>query len=337
MFSWLRRKIINFFDWVFSLGRPNSQGRPQSQSPYQNQSGSNSNSLSEPNALPSISNTIRIIGDRDCGKTTYLAALIRNPNPDFYNNPIENIVPKTGESEKLENQATIILEDGKKFNPSDILGADEDLSDRPNIAFSITLKDKRSRSIQLEIFCKDYSGEIFGDINVMEEQALSSYINDCADPDVQGLMILLDATKHRQDSVYEISMRTFIRRLLVSRVNGWKGKIAVALTKCENLQIYSKRRELKSSKALVEKYFPKTLQSMRNNLTPDIEVEYFSLSAFGMMGPEGVKQPNVEYVKDITDPTLQFARLKNKNVWRPFGLFAPLYWLCTGDRHPNLD
>jgi hypothetical protein len=23
--------------------------------------------------------------------------------------------------------------------------------------------------------------------------------------------------------------------------------------------------------------------------------------------------------------------------WRPFGLVAPLYWLCTNERHPALD
>jgi hypothetical protein len=31
------------------------------------------------------------------------------------------------------------------------------------------------------------------------------------------------------------------------------------------------------------------------------------------------------------------AVIKNPKLWRPFGLVAPIYWLCKGSRHPDLD
>jgi len=31
------------------------------------------------------------------------------------------------------------------------------------------------------------------------------------------------------------------------------------------------------------------------------------------------------------------AVIKYPKKWKPFGLVATIYWLCTGKRHPRLD
>ena len=48
-----------------------------------------------------------------------------------------------------------------------------------------------------------------------------------------------------------------------------------------------------------------------------------------------IPAPNYRKVKASRDGLA--AVLKEPKKWRPFGLVAPIYWLCTGERHKALD
>jgi hypothetical protein len=61
-------------------------------------------------------------------------------------------------------------------------------------------------------------------------------------------------------------------------------------------------------------------------------VEYFTASAFGMVGVK-FPEPNMEYRKKTKSGI--HAVLKYPERWKPFGLVSPIYWLCTG-RHNEL-
>ena len=64
------------------------------------------------------------------------------------------------------------------------------------------------------------------------------------------------------------------------------------------------------------------------------QVEYFTVSAFGRLGP-GFSTPNVLKISRNQDDGVTVV--KNLSRWRPFGLVAPIYWLCTGERHKGLE
>jgi hypothetical protein len=286
----------------------------------------NRTSTEETTDIPINSLTVRIIGPRRCGKTTYLGAILACPNRSSI---IKNITAIGQESKDFETDAINLLADGGAFartpDPSGIAQLKE-------VKFAVTIKPSEHQPlVTMTIFSRDYPGQILDDFELMDESKRQMYMADCEES--QGILLLLEATRHKKDFDYAIAIKRFVEELIATKADGWQGRIAFGLTKCENLQIYAERKE-KKSQGLIEKYFPKTLRALNMACyNKKIEIGYFSMSAFGMRGI--MLEENVIFRPDPIDPTINVACVKYPKIWKPFGLFAPLYWLSTGKRFPD--
>ncbi|MDB9540129.1 hypothetical protein [Anabaenopsis arnoldii] len=295
------------------------------------------NWFAKANSEPQQSNAvIRVIGDRGSGKTGYMASLARWPNADP-NSPVQ-VVTAIGESgEELINQAQNILEQGLELEATDLKGDATELLD---YTLSITLKKQFSRRnpqtsssnlVTLNISCKDYSGEFFSDLLQRSgDPLLAQYLEDCSQ--ATGIIFLVDGNSRAKDSEYANGLDKFLTCLDRTDINATTRRIALVLNKCEQSELWVNRHK---PGFLAQARFPQTCRKLKTwEQIGGGKVDYFTASAFGMLGSK-YPEPNVQVLKRGRDGVT--AVIKNPRLWRPFGLVAPIYWLCTGDRHQELD
>lgn len=272
---------------------------------------------------------IRVIGDRGSGKTAYMASMAYwpNANPD---SPVQSIIPINDEANELVAQAQNILEQGLQLEPTDLNASVMDVKD---YTLSITLKDRlltRSQMLKLNISCKDYAGEFFSDlIHKVGDSRLEDYLEDCLE--ATGILFLLDGTTHRKDSEYANGLDKFMMALDRSDLDGKQRRIALVMTKCEQSELWINRHK---PKELAMARFPQVYKKLQTwSQTTGGEVSYFTTSAFGMLGNQ-FPEPNAKKLSRDRNGTTSV--IKNPRRWRPFGLVAPIYWLCTGQHHQEL-
>ena len=273
---------------------------------------------------------IRVIGDRGSGKTAYMASMAYwpNANPD---SPVQSIIPINDEANELIAQAQNILEQGLQLEPTDLNASVLDVKD---YTLSITLKDRlaafRSGMLKLNISCKDYAGEFFSDlIHKVGDSRLEDYLEDCLE--ATGILFLLDGTTHRKDSEYANGLDKFLMALDRSDMDGKHRRIALVMTKCEQSELWINRHK---PQELAKARFPQVHRKLETwSKSTGGEVSYFTTSAFGMLGNQ-FPEPNAKKLKRDRDGTTSV--IKNPRRWRPFGLIAPIYWLCTGQHHKEL-
>ena len=281
---------------------------------------------------------IRIIGDKRSGKTTYMASLAYWPNANPAS-PVQSIIPYGDQeaSAELINKAQNILEQGLELEKTDL---NADVSAVKDYGLSILLKEKfslkngnlRPRIVKLNINCKDYSGEFFADLIYKKgDPKLDDYLEDCKI--AGGILFLVDGTTHRKDTQYAKGLDQFFQELdRADDLDNEKRRLAFAVTKSEQSQLWTRRHQ---PRELAKRRFPQvqkrlaTWQQMSGG-----EVDYFATSAFGTIG-HNYPEPNSTLIKRDRDGTTSVIRKPKQ--WRPFGLVSPLYWLCTGQRHPELD
>lgn len=318
MFRWLVR-LVAFVRRLLGLGS-------KSPAPRSNITG--------PATAPDaeiLTNTIRILGTRSSGKTTYLAALLRNPLNEHENSFIKRIAPIGTGAEKLIDQAFNILQGRAYFDPTPLATQATTVEE---IGFRIEIylpRRKLEETVTLSIFTKDYSGEFFEDLRLHANDIVEDYLTDCAES--QGLMLLVDGTNVGEDGHLEMNLPTFLRRLDQSvGGQGWQGRIAFVVSKCEQPKLYLKRQSV-GDVELVRRLFPKATATLDASCPKGASVGYFTLSSFGVLGG---RDPEANIRMMTNDQGEYRATIRNVRVWRPFGLAAPLYWLCKGERHPDL-
>jgi GTPase SAR1 family protein len=280
--------------------------------------------------------TIRVIGDRASGKTTYMAALARWPNASA-DSPVQAVTAINDDGKELIELAQNILEqEGLTLLPSTLTGSSDEMK---NYSLQITLKNQfswrnpritASAQVNLNISCKDYAGEFFADLlQKSGNPQLNDYLGDCAQ--ATGILLIIDGTSYRKDSDYALA----VERLMVEldRFGGNETtRIAIGLTKCEQPELWVNRHK---PTFLASARFPQLCQKLKSwEEMTNGKVDYFSVSAFGMLGTN-YPEPNARLIKRDRGGTNSY--IKNPRFWRPFGLVAPIYWLCTGKRHPELD
>lgn len=281
---------------------------------------------------------IRVIGDRASGKTTYMAALARfpNANPDSV---VQDITAVNNDSNELISKAQNILEDGLELEPTDLSSNAGEMSD---YQLSITLKSQvpfkalrtnlSGTSSKLNISCKDYAGEFFADLlHQTQDPKLANYLEDCSS--ATGIMFLLDGSSSRKDAEYAIGIEKFLKALSRSSNTSELKRVALVLTKCELPELWMKHHEPEKLAHIQFKQVCSKLRSWESTHSP-CKVEFFTASAFGVLGSH-FKEPNSKLQQ--RDRGGVTSVLKEPRHWRPFGLVAPIYWLCTGDRHNQLD
>lgn len=282
----------------------------------------------QPQEIGDSNPEIRLIGDRSSGKTAYMASLAYFPNaaPD---SPVQSVTP-CGDQEasaELINFARNILEDGRELPPTDLNAVATDVKD---YGLTIVLKNKYSL-VKLNINCKDYAGEFFSDLIQKDgDSKLHDYLEDCLL--ATGILLLIDRTSHRKDSEYANALDRFLLALNSTDFNTKKRRIAFTINKCEQPDLWVNRHD---PKALAQRRFPRTQKRLEawENIGAG-KVEYFVTSAFGVLG-KNYPEPNA--VKLSRDRQGTTSVIREPKRWRPFGLVAPIYWLCTGKRHQELD
>jgi hypothetical protein len=282
---------------------------------------------------------IRLVGDRSSGKSTYMAALARWPNASA-NSPVQHIMPTNEGGEKLIEQSQNLLEQGLTISATD-LSQDIANDTARDYGIRITLKDRfslfnnqteKKGEINLDINCKDYSGEFFSDLIYMgNDLKLENYLEDCIAAD--GLALLVDGTSHRKDAEYAMGIEKLFALLDKSELDKQSRRIAMILTKAEQAELLVNRNQ--KPQLIAERRFPQLYQKLQShNGKGSFRVEYFLSSAFGTIGNQTL-EANSKIIKRDKGGTS--AVIKNPKLWRPFGLVSPLYWLCTGNRHKDLD
>ncbi|URD48713.1 hypothetical protein [Chroococcidiopsis sp. CCNUC1] len=280
---------------------------------------------------------LRVIGDRASGKTTYMASLARWPNAEP-SSPVQNVTPVNEEGEELIAKAQNILEQGLELEPTDLNASAIDVKD---YTLSIALKGQfswknpkasaPSQLVTLNISCKDYAGEFFTDLLYQAgDSRLQDYLEDCLQ--ATGIMFLIDGTTHRKDSEYANGLDKFLMALDRTDIGAEKRRVGLVMTKCEQPELWIKRHQPRELAAARFPQVNRRLQSWQQMGAGS--VEFFTTSAFGMLGTR-YPEPNSKRINRDRNGTTSV--LKDPKRWRPFGLVAPIYWLCTGDRHKELD
>ena len=284
----------------------------------------------------SESATIRVIGDRKSGKTTYMASLARWPNASM-NSPVQSVIPINEDGEALIEIAQNVLEQGLELPPTPI---SDNVNDLKDYQLQISLKGEfswrspklngGSQQVKLNINCKDYAGEFFADLlNKSGDPILNDYLDDCLQ--ASGIMLLIDGTcRNYQDMASNIDK--FLVALDRSDMTNTKRRLAVVITKCEQPELWVRKS---SPKDMATAIFPQVAQKLKAwQQSGAGSVEYFSVSAFGMLGMNS-PAPNFTRVRASREGLT--AVIRDTKRWRPFGLVSPIYWLCTGERHTKLD
>jgi GTPase SAR1 family protein len=280
---------------------------------------------------------LRVIGDRSSGKTTYMASLARWPNADP-SSPVQSVISVNEAGQELITKAQNLLEQGLALEPSQL---DPIASEMKDYSLRIALKGQfswknpkatvASQLVNLNISCKDYAGEFFTDIlQQAGNPQLGDYLDDCLQ--ATGIMFLVDGSSRRKDIEYAAGLDKFLTALDRSDIAGAKRRISLVLTKCEQSELWVNRHK---PLFLAEARFPQvyrklqTWQQMGAGM-----VDFFTTSAFGMVG-NTYPEPNMTLLSRGANGVA--AVIRDPKRWRPFGLVAPIYWLCTGNRHKELD
>ncbi len=278
------------------------------------------------------SGVLRVIGDRAAGKTTYMAALARWPNAEI-SSPVELVTPANKDGEYLIRQAESLIEQGLQINQTRLAN---DVLEIKDYSLRIILKTADNFSFlntifNLDISCKDYSGEFFSDVlHQTNSQLLRDYLNDCFP--ATGIMLMIDATTHRKDPEYARGVDRLLVALAGGDVFSQKRRIALVLTKCELADLWINRHR---PKFVTEVRFPTIFKRLESWQDLGVgSVEYFTTSAFGMTGKRYLKPNSRQIYRDRGGVA---AVLEDSKKWRPFGLVSPIYWICTGKRLLELD
>ena len=143
--------------------------------------------------------------------------------------------------------------------------------------------------------------------------------------------MLVDGTSHRKDKEFAMGMEKLLMEIDRSEMEMQHRRIALVLSKCEQLELWVNRHRPRK----VAKRFPKLFAQLEAwSDSGGGTVEYFTTSAFGILGRQ-YPEPNSMRLKRARDGTTSV--IKKPKLWRPFGLVSPIYWLCTGKRHSELD
>jgi hypothetical protein len=270
--------------------------------------------------------SIKIIGDRASGKTTYLAALAYQTKLES-SNLIQEITFTNKESLILLDKAWNILEQGMELEPTHFY---PDSHEIPSYSLQLILKGEKSlggiftgsRKKIINLNIKEYAGEFLKNILYEDNSPfIRNYIEDTSK--ANGIIFVLDGSHDSTDSKRLDALLNSIKNS--EFVRSKRLRIAVTVAKCElpSVSIMSK-----NPRQLMQKNFWNIYETLENHCKSGLfEVEYFSTSSFGML--DNSLDPN-STPSDGSSWSSEFFTIKNPSQWRPVGILAPIYWLITG-------
>lgn len=285
-----------------------------------------------PNEVP-VNSDIRIVGDRASGKTTFMGALSYWPNA-YRDTPILSVDPFNQETGRLVQQTQDILMRRDQFSRTKFI---EDPEKLPLYSLWVELKPKlthhpiqfiKKGTISFQVSCRDHPGELMENLrnNNGNDEKLQKYLDDLAN--VSNLLLLIDGKSFKNDEIQAQTLRNLELELNLRLANRednvmQRYRIALVFSKFEQSEILGERTNLN----VFIKKFSKTqtvLQRWREKW--NCHTEIFACSSFGTMG----RPPRPNFEKIDPGETESYGVLARPDVWKPFGLVAPIYWLCTG-------
>ena len=279
-----------------------------------------------------LSGVLRLIGDRSAGKTTYMAALARWPNSQN-TRLVEAVTASNKDGEELIKKARDILEQGEPMKQNPWL---DNVYALENYSLRITLKkelvlDRKKSLVNLDISCKDYSGEFFSELlNQTDLPLFKDYLEDCLL--ASGILLLIDGTAHQKDGEYARAIEKLLVELDRSEAQIQKRRIALVLSKCELADLWINRQK---PKYVAQARFRETCRKLEFwERGGSGNIDYFAVSAFGVLGNRFPRPNSIQIERDRGGVS---SVLEEPKMWRPFGLVSPIYWLCTGKRNQELD
>ncbi|MBD2195241.1 MULTISPECIES: hypothetical protein [Calothrix] len=265
---------------------------------------------------------IRMIGARDVGKTSYLAALsICWEAQNYLEGRIMSVDPYGYGAQYVQNNAENVLKNGLVISASEYADS---------CKFSIKLKPRfflnpiatiQNKPLRLNISITAPTGELIE--NLIAGNVSEDAINDCAS--VVGLMLVLDSTTPKRDKDYAQAI-TNLQKELNNIIGTQKNRrrlsrhrIAIVFTKGEQNDVYRYKPQ-----EFAELKFARTFAILQNwQQSWGCSLNFFMCSAFGFIGD--TLQPNCRPIQGSKAYTLS-----KPDAWQAFGLVAPIYWLQTG-------
>jgi hypothetical protein len=281
--------------------------------------------------------TITILGPRSSGKTTYLASLAFFPQKFLEDSKKPRYEVKVGDSKdsiELLQSARNILLNGQSLNPT-VLAMEKE--DRPkSYSFTININHPRKEKISLETV--DFPGEGLEKI-ADPESAYRRYLEGRLTEKYTSFLILLS----NWESDSEISETIQIFKDIISTEvpeQDWQDlSFAVAMNKCERGELWTSRLEPELD--LFHQYLPSTTYEFKQLLKefgiPDINLEFFAMSTFGVIGnddPRPNRKDEIKRQRSAAEDEARISYLRHPKRWKPYGMLSPLYWLATKKRLP---
>jgi len=263
-----------------------------------------------------------------------MAALARWPNADPSVSSVQQVTSINEDGDQLIEKAQNVLEQGEQLQPTKL---NANVTEIKDYGISIVLKNQFNRRnnsslVTINVNCKDYAGEFFGDlIYKQNDQILEDYLEDCLQ--ASGLLLLVDGLSYTNDQNYAMGLDKFLTQLDRSQIGTTKRRIAFVMTKCEQSELWI---NLDQPQITAQQRFPQMINKLKAwEQMGSGNMDCFMTSAFGMLG-NARPEPNMTKIRRDRDG-LQESVIKKPKQWKPFGLVAPIYWLCTGQRHKQLD
>ena len=269
---------------------------------------------------------ISIIGTKDCGKTTYLAALASCPHLHEY--PGLEVTPIGPNAEKLVEMGQDIIRRGET------LPGNRREEIRKDYEFDIKIP-KLTEPITLLV--KDSAGELFNDLVLDKtywKQDVKDLVKELCQPEVTGWIIMTDWIKKSDTKIYKPALNNLFRELNNYEKSNEKNqdtskkRIAVMMSKCERGEAWTGR--LDPGDDLFKLRLPETYQELQEKRYHPKRIDFFACSSFGVLGD---KDPRPNRLISPDNDMREYAYLREGNEWRPYGLFSPIYWLVKGSRY----
>lgn len=264
---------------------------------------------------------IRVIGPRTSGKTTYLAALAYWPDGrrGGNENAYFKIQPIGDDTKNLVDKAENIICEGDNLLATEVKGG---IDEMPIYSFTIEVNLRLQPSKTINLTVRDYPGEIFDDI-IESNPVHQPFIDECLMADVEGCLILVSEWNRGQDRIYRRVFEQFIN-LMEIQGRSDNLRLAIAMSKCERGELWPGRIEPEID--IFQQHFPETKQLLKSRI-PKKNLEFFALSTFGVLRRT---DPRPNRVTD--ENNLRKAALRKPEIWQPYGMIAPIYWLSTGKK-----
>jgi hypothetical protein len=291
---------------------------------------------------PDPSLNFAIVGPRTSGKSNYGGALATWNKSVYFTNqpaypfhPVQSVTPGDDNAHSLQKNFTNQVLTGNKLERTELPTEENAIIALPSYSLKVQFKDEWTHVHSLKsltITFRDYAGELVsGPVQANPDRtseiqaAMPTFMQQLVG--IDGIIFFVDGNAHWSDQTYSQNLDTFLEQL-TNHDPIKQYRLALVIGKCDYHELRLKRYR---GKEVVEKRFT-AVQAILKKWKNSVTVEYFCCSAFGTVGvqppkanaqlPPGGLGKNREGIQ---------ATIKNADLWRPFGLFGPLYWLATGN------